>query len=238
MAMYQHRTSLQSRLTVFLLDNHELSRLGLRTMVEGQPLMAVVGEAATITAAVEGVGRLHPTLVITAARLADGDALEACRRLTATVPAPRLAVLSSSPDEATLDEMSRAGASGCLSPRMRAADLCRELRAIAAGESRLGGRPLARRSHRLRGGGSVRGNPCTLTGQERRVLALVTDGRTNKEIASALSLSEKTVKNYLSNVFDKLQVSRRSQAAVLFVREQGRVPPAPAFGAGAVLRAS
>jgi DNA-binding NarL/FixJ family response regulator len=212
---------------VLLLDEYELRRLGLRTLLETQPTTTVVAESATIAGAVERVVTLHPALVISAAVLADGDAVDACRRITTAAAGTRIAVLSHSPDETATVE--RAGASGCLSPRLRAPDLYREIRAIAAGESRPAVSSTPAPSGRLRRRGVRRGDPCALTAQERRVLALVTEGRTNKEIAVALALSEKTVKNYLSNVFDKLQVSRRSQAAVLFAREPGRFPPAPAF---------
>jgi DNA-binding NarL/FixJ family response regulator len=223
---------------VLLLDDDALVRLGLRTLLETQPMMMVVGEAATIASAVEHVAALRPALVISAAALADGDAVEACRRITATVPGTRIAVLSNGADQASMIETARAGASGCLSARMRAADLCREIRAIAAGESRPGGWSIQARSRRSGPGCWMRGHPCALTAQERRVLALVTEGKTNREIAGALALSEKTVKNYLSNVFDKLRVSRRSQAAVLFAREQSQFPPTPVRTAPAALHAS
>jgi two-component system response regulator DevR len=230
MTMPQLRTSVESRLTVLLLDDYELRRLGLRTLLETYPTTTVVGEAATIAGAVERVATLRPALVITAATLVDGDAVDACRRITTAAAGTRVTVLSHSPDEASTLEALRAGASGYLSPRMRAADLYREIRAIAAGESRPAMWPMPAPCGRPPRRGWMRGDPCTLTAQERRVLALVTEGRTNKEIAAlALILSEKTVKNYLSNVLDKLQVSRRSQAAVLFSREPGRFPLTPAF---------
>ena len=215
------------RLTALLLDDHELLRLGLRTLLETQTTVTVVGEAPTIAIAVERVGTLRPTLVITAATLRDGDAAEACRRIAAAAPGTRVAVLSDGADEAAT--LARAGISGYLSAHMRAADLCRAIRAIATGDA-----PTDRWSIPAPGPWPRReagrpDDPLVLTAQERRVLALVAEGKTNKEIGVALALSEKTVKNYLSNVFDKLQVSRRSQAAVLFAREQGRVP-APTLG--------
>jgi DNA-binding NarL/FixJ family response regulator len=230
MTMHQSPwTSAEPCLTVLLLDEYELRRLGLRTLLETRPTTTVVAESATIAGAVERVVTLHPALVISAAVLADGDAVDACRRITTAAAGTRIAVLSHSPDETATVEALRAGASGCLSPRLRAPDLYREIRAIAAGESRPAMWPPPAPSGRSRRRGVRRGDPCALTAQERRVLALVTEGRTNKEIAVALALSDKTVKNYLSNVFDKLQVSRRSQAAVLFAREPGRFPPTPVF---------
>lgn len=215
--MHQRPRSLESRLTVLLLDDHELLRLGLRTLLDGQPAVTVVGEAATIAAAMAQVATVCPALVITGTALPDGDAAEACRRILTTAPGTRVAVLSGRPDEEAIVEAARAGASGWLSVHMRAADLCREIRAIASGESRIDLRAIQARPG---GADGARHDLITLTPQERRVLALVTEGKTNKEIAGALALSEKTVKNYLSNVFEKLQVSRRSHAAVLYARGQ------------------
>lgn len=218
--MHQQRTPLDPRLTALLLDGNELLRLGLRALLEPQRTVTIVGEAGTIAEAVERTAKLRPALVITAAALADGDAAEACRRLTEKVPGTRVAVLSDAAAEAAIIGAVRAGACGYLSTHMRGPDLCRAIRAIATGESQLDPRSIQTLFQRLRRDGGPRDHLFTLTPQERRVLALVADGKTNKEIGVALRLSEKTVKNYLSHAFEKLQVSRRSQAAVLFTRDR------------------
>jgi DNA-binding NarL/FixJ family response regulator len=229
--MYQPRTRLDQPLTALLLDEHELLRLGLRTLLEGQRTVTVVGEAGAIADAVESIVRLRPTLVITGMALADGDAADACRRITEHAPDTRVAVLGDDADDATALGAVRAGACAYLSARMGGSDLCHAIRAIATGESPRDPRSIQMLGPRRRHEGD---DLCTLAPQERRVLRLVAQGKTNKEISAALHLSEKTVKNYLSHAFEKLQVSRRSQAAVLFVRNRlGFEPgmPAPEVGA-------
>jgi len=219
------RSSPEIRVTALLLDGHELLRLGLRTLLETQLRVTIVGEAGTIAEAVERTLETHPALVVTAATLPDGDAAEACRRITGAAPGTRVAVLSDVPVEAAMIGAVRAGASGYLSTHMRGADLCRAIRAIATGESQLDPRSTQTLFQRLRRDGAPREHLFALTPQERRVLALVADGKTNKEIGVALGLSEKTVKNYLSHAFEKLQASRRAQAAVLYMRDSGQAAP-------------
>jgi DNA-binding NarL/FixJ family response regulator len=227
--MSQPRTPPDTRLTTLLLDGHELLRLGLRTLLEAQRTVTIVGEAGTIAEAVERAAAVRPALVITAVALADGDAAEACRRIGEKAPGTRVAVLGDDAAEAAMVGAVRAGACGYLSTHMRGPDLCRAIRALATGESQLDSRSIQTIFQRLRRNEGTRDHLFTLTPQERRVLALVAEGKTNKEIGAALHLSEKTVKNYLSHAFEKLQVSRRSQAAVLFARdrcEPGGVTPA------------
>jgi DNA-binding NarL/FixJ family response regulator len=223
--MHATRSWLESRLTALLLDAHELLRLGLRTLLEAQRTVTIVGEATTIGEAVARTMEAQPTLLITAAVLPDGDAAEACRRIAHKAPATRVVVLCDDLLETAMVSAVRAGASGYLPIHMRGTDLCRAIRAVATGESLLDARAMRVPAHRLRRDLGVRDHLFTLTPQERRVLGLVAEGKTNKEIGVALRLSEKTVKNYLSHAFEKLQVSRRSQAAVLFTRDQQGSPP-------------
>ena len=223
--MHATRPWLESRLTALLLDGHELLRLGLRTLLEAQRTVTIVGEAATIAEAVERTMEAQPALLITAAVLPDGDAAEACRHIAHEVPATRVVVLSDDLVETAVVSAVRAGASGYLSMHMRGTELCRAIRAVATGEALLDAHSLRVPVQRLRRDIGVRDHLFTLTPQERRVLSLVAEGKTNKEIGVALRLSEKTVKNYLSHAFEKLQVSRRSQAAVLFTRDRrGSLP--------------
>jgi two-component system response regulator DevR len=200
--------------------------------------VTVVGEARAIADAVKCAVRLRPTLVITGTALADGDAVDACRRITEKAPATRVAVLGDEADEAALVAAVRAGACAYLSARMRGSELCHAVRAVATSESPRDPRSMRRLVQRCRRDGGMRDDLSTLAPQERRVLRLVAEGRTNREIGAALHLSEKTVKNYLSHTFEKLQVSRRAQAAVLFVRDRLCLAPGPAgddWGRSAVL---
>jgi two-component system response regulator DevR len=225
--MHERRIALESRLTVFLVDDHELLRLGLRMVLQTPPSVVVVGDAPTIATAVDRVATLRPSLVVAAATLPDGDAAALCRHTARCAPGTRVAVLTHTTEEAATVDAMRAGACGCVSVVMRADELRRAIRAMAAGEA-----PAV-------GGGAAGDDALLLTTQERRVLAHVVEGKTNREIALALCLSEKTVKNYLSNAFDKLQVSRRSQAAVLFsraCRDGAAAGPAGARGRAAMPR--
>jgi two-component system response regulator DevR len=206
---------MHARPTALLLDDRPLLRLGLRTLLEAQHTIRVVAEAGTLAEAVTHAAHLRPDLVIAAAALADGDVAEACRRLTEKAPGTRVAVLLDEAAGPALADAARAGVCGCLTLGMPGPDLCRAVRGLATGQSRLDPRALS----------APRDHLFALTPQERRVLALVAEGKTNKEIGAALGLSEKTVKNYLSHAFEKLQVSRRAQAAVLAA---GLTPPARA----------
>jgi RNA polymerase sigma factor (sigma-70 family) len=215
--MHQPRTRLDQPPTALLLDAHELLRLGLRAVLEKHRAVTVVGEARAIAEAVECTARLRPTLVISGVALADGDAADACRRIIETAPGTRVAVLGDDADDDAALGAVRAGASAYLSSRISGPDLCQAIRAIAIGEVQRDPIHVPGQRHR---DGRMRDDLSTLAPQERRVLRLVAEGKTNKEIGAALHLSEKTVKNYLSHAFEKLQVSSRAQAAVLFVRDR------------------
>lgn len=227
------RSRADAPLTVLLLGGHELLRLGLRTLLEGQGAVKILGEAETIADAAAMAARWRPALVLAAGVLPDGDAAEACRRIGETTPGTRLAVLSDATDESVAVRAIAAGAGAHLSTRMQGPELCRALRAVAAagspGRSRAP-RAVSRRPRLARDDDAALS---TLTAQERRVLQLVAEGKTNRQIGTALGLREKTVKNYLSHAFEKLGVSRRSRAAVLFVRHRGALDPAGLAGFGA-----
>jgi DNA-binding NarL/FixJ family response regulator len=185
--------------------------------------LTVVGEAATVGETLREAARLRPTLVIVAGALADGGALDACRRLRAATADARVVLLARDADPASVMDAMRAGAAAYLSTRIGRKDLCRAVRGVASGDVLID--PAATRVlvDGIRGGAPPHAVPATtpLAVQERRVLALVAQGKTNKEIAAALDLSAKTVKNYLSHAFEKLNVSRRAHAAVLFARISG-----------------
>jgi two-component system response regulator DevR len=209
--------------TILVAESEEIVRLGIRAMLSAEKDMVVVGEAATVAETLGEAARLQPTLVIIAGALADGSALDVCRRLQATLPDLRVIVLSRDVEPAAVMEAMRAGAAGYFTKRIGRADLCRAVRAVAAGEVLIDPASTRVLLEGIRRGVSPAAVPDTtpLAVQERRVLALVAQGKTNKEIAGALNLSDKTVKNYLSHAFEKLNVSRRAHAAVLFAQING-----------------
>jgi DNA-binding NarL/FixJ family response regulator len=203
-----------------LVDDHEVLRLGLKTLFSEAGGFDVIAEAGTVAAAVEQGKRLKPDLVLMDVRLPDGSGLEACRDIRTTSPDTRVLFLTSFGDDEAVLGTILAGADGFLLKEVSGEELIRAVRTVASGRSILDPNITQRvmtkvKSLSVSGGG---GKQETLAPQERRVLALVAEGKTNKEIAAALDLSEKTVGNYLSNIFQKLHVTRRSQAAVYFTR--------------------
>jgi two-component system response regulator DevR len=208
------RLRLEPRFGVLIAESRELVRLGLRSLLAGQRSLEVVGEVSTVAAAVAAAVECRPALVVIAATLGDGTGLEGCREILARVPQTRVVILGAHGDDTSALAAARVGALGWLSRSADAQSVCRALRDVAAGAARLA--TVAPPRHDL----------LALTAQERRVLGLVAQGKTNKEIGSTLGLSEKTVKNYLSHAFEKLSVSRRAQAAVLFIRRYGARPAA------------
>lgn len=209
------------RLTIVLVDAHEVLRLGVRTLLQGEPLFHVVGEADTLAEAVQLVERMEPTLVVTEMALPDGSGADLCRVLAARAPQVRVVILATQASEASVITAVRAGACGYLSKHGSGAELLRALRAIASGQPQLDSQSVRSLVDRMRRDGNGGGGKdvLALTEQERRVLSLVTEGKTNKQIAATLRLSEKTIKNYLSHAFEKLNVTRRAQAAVRFMSD-------------------
>lgn len=207
---------------ILLVDDHEVVRAGLRMLLGHRPNIAIVGEASTAAAAVAEAGRTAPDVVIMDVRLPDGSGVEACREIRSTRPATRVLILTSFADEEAVDASVMAGASGYLLKQTRGAELIHAIDVVSAGGSLLDptvtGQLLAR-FRRLAGSGE--GDPvASLTEQERRVLALVGEGKTNREIAATLNLSEKTVKNYVSTLLGKLHVQRRAAAAAVAAKQK------------------
>ncbi len=222
-----HATSTPPPIRLALVDDSELVRLGLRTLLEDAPGIRLVGEAGTAEAALTLCARERPDVVLLDIRLPDGNGIEVCRRLRQQLPATRVIFLTSAGDGQTVDTAIRAGAHGYLLKEVDGRGLVDAVRAVAAGRSILDPAITASVLQRARGDdppATSRPALDTLSGQERRVLTLVAQGRTNKEAAVELGLSEKTVKNYLSTAFSKLHVSRRAEAAAIFV--SGRPPSA------------
>ena len=182
----------------------------------------VVGEAATVATAIETASRLRPQVVLLDIRLPDGTGFEACREILRRSPETRVLILTSVVDDAMVDDAIRSGAHGYLLKEIDGRGLVNAIRDVAAGKSILDPAVTARVMKMVRSGGSPRDALATLSPQERRVLALIAEGCTNKEVGVKLGLSEKTVKNYLSTVFEKLHVSRRAEAAVIYAQGEKR----------------
>ncbi|WP_447983003.1 response regulator [Nitrospira sp. Nam74] len=207
---------------LLLVDDHEVLRLGLRTLFSEAGGFNVVGEAGTMGEAIAKAASLDPNIVLMDVRLPDGSGVEACREIRTQQPQTRVLFLTSYADDDAVLATIVAGAHGFLLKEVGSDELLRAVRAVAGGQSILDPAVTQRVLARVQ----TLSHPSTSTGpkgealspQERRVLALVAEGKTNKEIAAALNLSEKTIGNYLSNVFQKLHITRRSQAAVYFTR--------------------
>jgi two-component system, NarL family, response regulator DevR len=198
-------------IAVLLVDDHEVVRAGLRTLLDGVDGIRIVGESGSVYEAVRDAARLQPDVVLMDLRLPDGTGLDACREILSATPRMRILFLTSYSDEQAVMSTVLAGAAGYLLKDIGHGALVSAIRDAAAGRPILDAKITQPVVSQLQQADS-------LSAQEKRVLALVVEGKTNKEIGQALGLSDKTVKNYLSNAFQKLQVTRRSQAAALFAR--------------------
>jgi len=209
---------------LLIVDDHKVVRLGLHTLLNRHPGIEVVGEAGTVAAAVAETARLQPDVVLMDVRLPDGNGFEACRQIRKSQLETRVLFLTSFADEDIVLESIDAGGDGYLLKEIDEENLVRAIRSVAAGQSILDPAVTRRVLERVKNSDTqnTKDGLDVLSGQERRVLALVAEGKTNKEIGVALGLSDKTVKNYFSNIMDKLQVARRSQAAAYFVQHFGQ----------------
>jgi DNA-binding NarL/FixJ family response regulator len=212
------RKSAIKKVRLLLVDDHEVVRLGLRTLFEKYDRIQVIGEAGTAKDGVIEAKRLRPDVVLMDLRLPDGSGITACREILSAAPDIRVLFLTSYSDEDAVRATVLAGAAGYLLKEIGGQALVDAIAAVAEGQSILDPRITQSVLNQLTGAQLNAQREEELSPQERRVLAHVVEGRTNKQIAAALGLSDKTVKNYLSNAFQKLQVTRRSHAAVLFSR--------------------
>ena len=212
------------KIRVMLVDDHEVVRLGLRALFTQTGKIEVVAEAGTVADAIATAKKHQPDLVLMDLRLPDGTGLDACRDILSANPGTRVLFLTSHSDEEAVTSTILAGAAGYLLKEIGSKALVSAIEIVHSGESILDPKVTKAVLHRmsLLSGGTAasRSNDEKLSPQERRILALVVKGKTNKEIARALDLSDKTVKNYLSNAFQKLGVRRRSHAAALFERDK------------------
>lgn len=205
---------------LLIVDDHQVVRAGLRSLLASRPQFEVAGEADSVPAAVKEAARLRPDVILMDARMPEGTGAEACRQIRKLQIPSRILFISSFEEEAVVLEAINAGADGYLLKDCDAETLASAIENIQAGRSVID--PAVTRQVLGRIKEPAQPAPQTkfsqLAAQEKRVIALVAQGKTNKEIAVDLGLSDKTVKNYLSNALEKLQLTRRSQAAVFFVQ--------------------
>jgi len=209
-------------LRLLVVDDHEVVRQGLVALIDRREKFQVVAEAGSVEEALDAARRFQPDLVIMDVRLPDGSGIEACREIRAELPATRVVMLTSYPDEEAVLSAIIAGASGYLLKQIRARDLVNALEAVGRGESLLDSAVTEKVLERVRriASGTYTDELAQLTAQEQKILQLVAEGKTNKEIASEVFLSDKTVKNYVSSILSKLNLQRRAQAAAFVAKHR------------------
>jgi two-component system, NarL family, response regulator DevR len=209
-------------LRLLVVDDHEVVRQGLVALLDRRPEFQVVAQAGTVEDSLIEARRHRPDLVIMDVRLPDGSGIEACRDIRAELPETRVIMLTSFPDDEAVFSAIVAGASGYLLKQIRARDLVSALEAVGRGESLLDPAVTEKVLARVRqiAAGEVQDELAGLTPQERKILMLVAEGKTNKEIASEIFLSDKTVKNYVSSILAKLNLERRAQAAAFVAQHR------------------
>ncbi len=216
----------QRPLRLLVVDDHEVVRQGLVSLLDRREGFEVVAQAGSVAESIDAAARFEPDLVIMDVRLPDGSGIEACREIRTARPETRVIMLTSYPDEEAVLSAIVAGASGYLLKQVRGRDLVSALEAVGRGESLLDPAVTEKVLERVRriATGTVSDELADLTSQERKILLLVAEGKTNKEIASEIFLSDKTVKNYVSSILTKLNLQRRAQAAA-FVAKHHLAPP-------------
>ena len=200
---------------IFLLDDHEIVRRGIRDLLEAQEGLTVIGEAGTAGEALELIPTLLPDVAVLDARLPDGSGIEVCRDVRAAHPEVNVIILTSFDDDEALFSAIMAGAAGYALKQIRGNDLVDAVRRVADGQSLLDPAVTAQVLDRIRNAPAPKDPLAELTAQERRILSLIGQGMTNRQIATEMYLAEKTVKNYVSPLLSKLGLQRRTQAAVL-----------------------
>jgi two-component system response regulator DevR len=212
---------------VFLLDDHEVVRRGVRELLEAEDDLEVVGEADTAESALARIPPTRPDVALLDVRLPDGDGVDVCREIRSQNPAIACVMLTSFSDDEALLQAILAGASGYLLKQIRGTDIVDAVRRAADGQSLLDPVVTNRVLERLRNPPAQDERLARLTPQERKILMLIADGLTNRQIAAEIHLAEKTVKNYVSNLLAKLGMERRTQAAVFASRLDDPRPAPP-----------
>jgi len=214
------RTADDQEIGVFLLDDHEIVRKGVGDLVNAEPDMQVVGEAGSFAEGLDVVGRVMPDVAVLDVRLGDGDGIEVCRQIRSDHPSVACLILTSFADDQALIDAAMAGASGYVLKQIRGNDLIESIRKVAGGAQLLDSAAVRLGMQRLKE--SDEGRLIDLTSQELRIFDLIGEGYSNRQIADELFLAEKTVKNYVSALFAKLGMTRRTEAAALAARVDER----------------
>ncbi|MFD8754439.1 response regulator [Kitasatospora sp. NPDC059577] len=217
------RAGTNGSVRVFLLDDHEVVRRGVHDLLDAEPDLRVIGEAATVEQALTRIPALRPDVAVLDMRLPDGDGVTVCRELRSRMPELACLILTSFDDEEALLDAIMAGAAGYVLKQISGTDLVSAVRTVASGQSMLDPGAATRLMARLRGDAVTeqRSDLPQLTEREREVLALVGEGLTNRQIGQRLYLAEKTVKNHISRLLAKLGVERRVQAALIATQTLG-----------------
>ena len=208
-------------IAVFLLDDHEIVRRGVRDMLEAEGDIEVVGEAGTASSALARIPAVRPDVAVLDVRLPDGDGVTVCREIRSQMPEVACLMLTSFADDDALMDAVMAGAAGYVLKQIRGTDLVGAVRTVATGQSMLDPRAASQLMARLRNQSAKQDPLAGLTPQERRILELIGEGLTNRQIGEKMFLAEKTVKNYISALFAKLGMERRTQAAAYAARVFG-----------------
>ncbi|OHV32327.1 DNA-binding response regulator [Pseudofrankia sp. EUN1h] len=214
------------KITVFILDDHEIVRNGLRRTLERHDDIEVVGEAGLVAEALRRIPALTPNVAILDGRLPDGSGIDVCREIRSQYPGVACLILTSFDDDDALFSAIMAGAAGYVLKEIRGTDLVGAIRTVASGQSLLSPSVTQRVLARLREGPKQDPVLAELSPREREILGLVAEGLTNRQIGTRIHLSEKTVKNYVSSILDKLGLTSRTQAAVLASKHLGQDHPA------------
>lgn len=207
---------------VLIVDDHEIVRKGLVMLISRQEDLVVAGEAGAAAEAVQKARELSPDVVVLDIRMPDGSGVEACRDIRAEHPDVKVLMLTSYSDEEAVMGSIMAVASGYLLKEIRSEEIVDAIKRVGAGQSLLDPMVTASVLDRIRNGNDADDGWNQLTSQEQRILESIAEGKTNREIAQEIHLSDKTVKNYVSNILGKLEVSRRSQAAAYLAERRAR----------------
>ena len=210
------------QIRVMIVDDHEVVREGLRALLNRRPNMCVVAEAHSVESAIAEASRTKPDVIVMDVRLPDGSGIEACREVRQARPETKVIMLTSYADEDAVFASILAGAAGYLLKQTRGQALAEAIASVMRGESLLDPAVTQKVLERVRSAGQRKENDplSALTEQEHKILVLIAEGKTNKEIADEIYLSDKTVKNYVSNILTKLNLRRRSEAAAFIARRE------------------
>jgi DNA-binding NarL/FixJ family response regulator len=211
---------------VFLLDDHELVREGIRSLLESDEEIEVVGEASTASEALTRIPLAKPDVAILDVRLEDGSGIDVCRDVRSAMPELVCLMLTSFADDEALYASIMAGAAGYVLKQIRARDLIEDVKKVAGGASLMDARMVARVIDRIANPPVTDARFGSLSPQERRILSLIAEGKTNRQIAEEIFVSEKTVKNYTTTLLSKLKMNNRTEAAIYATKLQAASRPA------------